>query len=109
MSDSDNITNLPGEGDVVTKTYKRVREQCAECGEPATVKHSFLSEDARRDPASSAFGRDDCSFCSDHDEFACDECKRVVEREWCPDGMRWSSTCYLSDKNARSFLDWVEV
>lgn len=50
--------------------------ECEQCGEAATKKYTYLLEgNARANPASSAYGEDDCSWCSDHEEFGCDSCK----------------------------------
>ncbi len=68
-----------------------VEQCCEECGESAKYKHTFLLNGARQDRASSAYGRDDCSWCSDEDKFACEEHKEKIRRE-APNGMGWCST-----------------
>ena len=75
---------LPGEGEVKVVERKRVRIECGNCGEPATHRHTYLLPNARSNPASKGFGGDDISWCSDHDEFVCDECPKPQI-----DGMRW--------------------
>lgn len=54
---------------------------CGKCPAPSTRIMSFLYDDYRRNPASSAYGKDDCSWCSDHDAFGCEEHWREVMRE----------------------------
>lgn len=98
---------LPGEGDYRVRRERRVRRRCERCDAPATRKLRFLVEGgARLNPASSAFGRDDCSYCADYTAFACAACEREVERD-APQGMRWSSTSYASERNAHMFLEWT--
>jgi len=63
---------------------------CAECGEDSTRKITFLYENARNNPASSGYRGDDISWCSDAEEYACDEHKEQVR--WNPpDNMKWCS------------------
>lgn len=98
---------LPGEGDKKIVERTRVREECEQCGEPATKKHTYLLEgDARRNPASSAYGRDDCSWCSDYEAFTCNDCGQPRV-----DGYRWCSTFKVTPDNTRfahMFLRWSE-
>lgn len=61
---------------------------CSECGEDATKRVSFLLENARTNPASSGYRGDDISWCSDHDEHACEEHVETVRRNP-PEGMNW--------------------
>ena len=73
------------------RVQKRVRRECEACGEPATKCLTFLLKGDRRNPASSAYGRDDCSRCSDAERFACGDCEQKVEREGV-EGMSWCGT-----------------
>jgi hypothetical protein len=93
---------LPGEGEVQTITRTRLRHACENCGEPATKRHTYLHENARRNPASSAYGRDDCTWCSDHEEFTCNTCKRPSV-----EGMGWCST-FGAERFPHMFLFWHE-
>ena|SRR3990167_3685277 len=98
------LEKLPNEGSTKTIVLKRV---VCDCGEYATQKHSYLLPHARSNPASSAYRRDDCSWCQDREEFTCFICKRpeVGGYEWCstfeikPDNLRF----------AHMFLKWVEL
>lgn len=105
---SDTETLLPGEGDTKTETYKRVRRECDECGEPATHRITFLLENARRNPASSAYGGDDITWCSDAEAWSCDAHKDAVRRA-SPRGMEWCSSFPISARLAHMFLHWQEV
>lgn len=52
------------------------RVLCDLCGEnPADQKHTYLLPRARVDPDSSAYGRDDISWCSDEESFSCPKCR----------------------------------
>lgn len=97
---------LKGEGETKIVERARVRRECEECGEPATKRHTYLLPDARRNPASSGYGGDDISWCSDHEAFTCDSCPEPR-----PDGYRWCSTFSVSPENMRfshMFLRWEE-
>lgn len=95
---------LPGEGDVRTTTERRIRRYCDECGETAHFKHSFLYKGYRSNPASSAYGRDDCSWCSDVDVFTCRECRPVI-----PDGCDSGASRFPANEGfAHMFLEWIE-
>jgi len=96
---------LKGEGETVVVTKTRMRHECHICGEPAHFKHSFLLEGARRNPASSAYGKDDCSWCSDDELFVC---KKHEKERTPPDGYSWCSTFTASDRFAHMFLYWQE-
>lgn len=92
---------LPGEGEEKTVTSVHVREECGQCGEPAHFKHSYLLDGARSNRASSAYGRDDCSWCSDRDEFTCKECKKPSL-----DGYGWCATFPAIERFKHMFLRW---
>ncbi len=89
---------------------KRITEEvckeqvCDECGEPAAYLHTYLLDGSRNNPRSRAYGRDDCSWCSDEDRYACDEHKESV-RQNPPEGMRWCST-FPRKKLEHLFLYW---
>lgn len=94
---------LPDEGKIETITRKRVRISCDECGEPAHYKHSYLLPNARSNPASSGYGGDDISWCSDESAYTCRECKKPVI-----DGYDWASTYSACERFAHMFLKWEE-
>ena len=62
-------------GTIRTIMQEYIRHECAECGEPATKKVSYLLPNARSNPASSGYHGDDITWCSDHQEFICGDCK----------------------------------
>ncbi len=101
---------LEGEGETNTVVKTRTRRECDGCGEPATHKHTYLDggpSGARRNPTSSAYGRDDCTWCSDYDQYLCDECDRRDYEDDVPDGYHWCST-FKVDRMPHLFLYWHE-
>ena len=78
-------------GEIRTIKQRFNRRGCEYCEEPATHKLTFLLPNARGNPQSKAFHRDDCSWCSDQDVFVCDEhnkkdrykIERELEMGWC--------------------------
>lgn len=92
---------LPGEGDVMVYEVRKVRHQCEECGELAHYKHTFLRDNARHNPMSEAYGRDDCSWCEDACRYVCREHKDV---RTAPEGMRWCSTFAAIGRFAHMFI-----
>lgn len=99
------LETLPGEDETKTVVKTRVRHECDECGEPAHFKHTFLLEGARSNPASSAYRRDDCSWCEDDCRYVCKEHER---HRTPPDGYVWCSTYPASERFAHMFLKWHE-
>jgi len=93
---------LPGEGE--TKTMVRTRRECGNCGEPATKRHAYLWPNARRNPASRGYRRDDISYCSDAERFTCDGC---TEYDVLHDNMEWCSTFSMGERFAHLFLYWA--
>lgn len=104
----DDIPLLAGEGEIKVVIKKRVRRYCDNCGEVATKRVGFCYINGRRNPASSMYGRDDCSYCVDSDAFSCNECVRSVERNYCPDGMNWAVTFSQGGRCDHMFLKWSE-
>lgn len=98
---------LKGEGEIKIVKRRAYRIPCARCGEDAVRRHTYLLANARSNPASSAYRKDDCSWCSDHEEFTCLECfadnrhPSVQDYEWC-------STFSANDRFAHMFLKWKE-
>lgn len=74
--------------------YKLLRKEwreCAECGEPAVYHITFLLDNARRNPDSNGYGKDDISWCSDEETWACEEHKTELERTH-QHGLNWCAT-----------------
>lgn len=96
------------EGEVRTITQVCERRTCEECGEPATAQLTFVLPDARHNSASSGYGRDDISWCSDEKMFVCKEHEgarysiaRRIGMEWC--------ALFPCEKFEHLFLYWKEV
>lgn len=103
---NETLDTLPGEGDTKTVVKKRLRQECEVCGEPAHFKHTFLFDNARRNPASSAYGKDDCTWCEDASKFVCVEHKNQRDPLV---GYGWCSTFSATERFAHLFLYWSEV
>ena len=105
------MMRLKGEGETKTVVKTRTRWECDSCGEPATKKHTYLDDGpsgARYNPASSAYGRDDCTWYSDYDQYLCDKCDRRDYEDDVPDGYHWCSTFKICERFAHMFLQWDE-
>lgn len=96
---------LPGEGKVVFVKKTRKRFACEECGEPATKKHTFLLQGTRSNPASSAYGRNDCTFCEDTRRFVCEKHNSMWPKL---DGYEWCGTYSVGKTYASTFMYWDE-
>lgn len=102
---------LQGEGEAVLVLRTRVRRECEGCGELAVYLNTYLNDGefgARNNPASSAYGKDDCSWCSDHDQYLCSECHVQKHKIGVPNRFSWCSTFNCCDRFAHSFLEWRE-
>lgn len=99
------LERLPGEGNIATIKRIRRRKVCENCGEPAHFKHTFLVPNGRTNPASNAYGRDDCSRCQDAEQFSCNNpaCKRELSRK---DNYNWCATFPAIEGYAHMFLYW---
>ncbi|MBF9050668.1 hypothetical protein GTA62_14560 [Roseobacter sp. HKCCD9010] len=62
-----------------------MRHECHNCGDPATKRVTYLLPNARRNPRSAAYGRDDVSWCADEEVFICGDCPepQMEGFEWC--------------------------
>ena len=83
---------------------KEVEAYCEECGETATWQLTFLLDNARRNPASAAYGRDDCAWCSDIIIFSCAECESKL-RQNPPENHGWCAM-FPKEKFPHLFLSW---
>ena len=101
---------LRGEGETKTVVRTRVRIECENCGEPADQRHSYLLADARNNPASSGYGKDDLTWCSDVERHTCKSCRDSLWNGRAPqiDGYGWCTTFGVSDRFAHMFLRWDE-
>lgn len=79
-------------GDIVVERKEVKWRECQECGLPASFRITFLaSGNPRGNPASSAYGMDNCSWCCDAEQYACKKHERAVQAE-APSGMTWCAT-----------------
>ena len=78
-------------GDRETVTYIWEWQECYECGWPAAWRVTFLLPNCRSNPASSGYGRDDVSWCSDAELYACRKHEGKARREH-PNGCGWCSS-----------------
>ena len=99
------VDTLTGEGEIRTTVEVRVRRKCDVCGEPAHYKQTRLLEGTRSNPASAAYGRDDCSWCEDARRYVC---KEHLDCSPPPDGYVRGSTFPASERFAHMFLKWEE-
>lgn len=101
---------LPNEGNYKIVRKELIRCDCDYCGEPASYKNTYLNErhgPARRNPASSAYGKDDIGWCSDFDDLVCSECHVSNETDNVPDGYNWCATFHIQN-HPHMFLRWFE-
>lgn len=77
---------LKGEGNVTYIMRTMRRHECDVCGEAADFRLTYLLLGSRRNPASSAYGKDDCSWCSDAERFVCKDHQHPYPA---PDGHDW--------------------
>ena len=92
-------------GEIRTTTEICKEQECEVCGEPAKYQHTFLLQNARSNPCSSAYRKDDCSWCSDEDKYACEEHKEEVRRDT-PGGMSPCATFPRNERFEHLFLYW---
>ena len=92
-----------------TKLIKKIciSKKCENCGERATKQITFLIEgNARKNPASSAYGKDDCRWRSDAKGFSCEGCVETMKNNP-PRNMSWCAT-FSREKFEHMFLEWKE-
>jgi hypothetical protein len=108
FQDTPTLDILPGEGQKRITTEIRRRRECENCGEPAHFKHTFLLPNYRINPASKAYGRDDCSWCEDAAQFSCKNRKCYYEMSQM-DGYEECSVFSAIERNSHMFLTWEEI
>lgn len=106
MWNPETLDELPGEGEEQTLRRVRYRRECCECGEPAHFKQTYLLDGARRNPASSAYNRDDCSWCEDEAVFLCKDHRDEAPRL---EGYGKCSIFSATTQFAHMFLYWHEI
>ena len=98
------------EGDLILIQKVCKRKECEFCGKPATLKHTFLLNGSRNNPASKAYGKDDCSWCEDDCVFICEVCNKTENRYKIAKekDMGWCST-FDYQRLSHLFLYWQET
>ena len=101
------------EGDVRTLKQVCKRRTCEKCGEEATHELTFLLPNARTNPVSKAYGRDDCTHSSDRDMFVCGkhskdryDIARELNMSWAGD---YDGTYDNGNRWKHLFLYWETV
>lgn len=92
------------EGDKLVVTSECRRHECVVCGEEAVKKHTYLLPNARRNPQSSGYGKDDISRCADTEEFTCEKCMYPIVM-----GYEWCGTYSFGRQYEHMFLYWKET
>ena len=85
-----------------------VEHVCEVCGESARHKLTFLLKNARYNPQSNAYGKDDCSWCSDDEMFVCDEHEKDRYKYAREKDMGWCSS-FPRERFEHMFLYWQEI
>src|SRR5574342_451702 len=98
---------LPGEGDEILVVKRNVRRCCEECGEFATKRLTFLYENYRRNPASNAYGKDDCSWCYDEELWSCHVHEQKIINHP-PEGTVWCSS-FDGERFPHMLLRWEVI
>lgn len=88
-----------------TKEICKSRD-CEICGEKATARLTFLLPSCRSNPASSAYGKDDCSWCSDAEMFVCKEHEKDRYKIAKELNMEWCGLFPNTEKFKHMFLYW---
>ena len=86
------------------------RRVCEICGAPATYRLTFLLPNARSNPASSGYGKDDISWCKDGEAFVCDKHNNSERNKIANElGMKWCASFPFNDRWKHLFLFWETV
>jgi len=93
------------------RTIKQVckRRKCEYCDKLATVQLTFLLPNCRSNPASSAYGKDDCSWCSDAEVFVCDKHEKDKYGIAEDNGKEWCAEYPYGERFKHLFLYWETV
>lgn len=96
------------EGEKRFSTQVCKRRVCEICGEVATHQLTFLLPNARRNPASRGYGKDDISWCSDDKMFVCNDCEKAKYDIAKGKGMEWCADFPYGERFKHLFLYWKE-
>lgn len=88
-------------------TMVRERKTCDFCVDPAHFKYTFLLPNCRSNPESKAYGHDDCTWCSDAEQFSCrnPECIEQAEKL---EGYEYCAVLPAVERFAHIFLVWKD-
>ena len=90
-------------GDIITEKYQMRWQECQVCGLPASWRITYLvNGNCRANPASAAYGRDDCSRSSDAEAYTCKKHRTHVEQD-SPSGMSHCASFPLSKYKSMGF------
>ncbi len=95
-------------GEIIIERKRVAWHECQVCGMPASWRIAYLVHNGRSNPASRAYGRDDCSWCSDAETYACKKHQKEVERD-APDEMSWCASFPLKNFKHMGFYLWEEL
>ena len=94
-------------GEVLIERRQVKWHECQVCGVPAYWRITYLVEgNCRANPTSSAYGRNDCSWCSDAEAYACRKHEREVRQD-APRDMSWCATFPLKKYRNMGFYSEV--
>ena len=102
------IDKFDEEGEIEIIKRERVRIECDICGKPAHFKHTFLLPNARINPTSSGYGKDDISRYEDEHQFSCND-PECIKQGKKMDGYHWCSTYPAIKGFKHLFLRWEEI
>lgn len=105
---SSGSARLTGEGEIQFVRRERVRIECEHCGADADRLHHFQLPNARRNPASAGYGRDDTSRAADRKMHACTACFPDGKRPQIA-GYEWSGMYTDPERYPHLFLRWLET
>jgi len=96
---------------VEVRIQKKVKRCCEWCDAKATKKLCFLTPNYRNNPASSAYGRDDCSWCSDYEAYTCDKVECISEaKDHKPEGFIDAAVFHITSERFKHMAyAWEEI
>jgi hypothetical protein len=88
----------------------QMEQCCIHCGEPAQEQLTFLLYNARKNPQSKGYGKDNISWCSDAEAFSCGDqaCERTIKQEIGEQDYEWCSTFKRTPHFEHLFWLWIE-
>ena len=103
------LQRKPQAGDKRITVAEYRRRSCHYCGEDATRRVTYLLDRARINRQSSAYGKDDCSWCSDGERHVCEACVGKAEHD-APEGMGYCATFDgRGERFSHMVHEWVQI